>query len=92
MFPLYYITNVVIIWGPLEAPMTSADCRGHYAAHGASRATLENCTRKFMAAHIDQTVKHLLKKMFWGCFFIVVPIEGMVRQNTQAKIRNLKPT
>ncbi|KAK9751429.1 hypothetical protein QE152_g5027 [Popillia japonica] len=38
---------------------------------------------KFATAHIDQTVKHPLKKMFWGCFSYngtgsLVAIEGMI--------------
>lgn len=48
-----------------------------------SRYVRKSDNEKLTPGHIDQTVKHPQKKMFWGCFSYVgtgslVPIEGMM--------------
>lgn len=56
----------------------------HFLVQGQrSRFVRKSDNKKLTAAHINQTVKHLLKKMFWGCFSYkgtgsLVPIEGMM--------------
>lgn len=64
----------------------------HFLVQGQrSRFVRKSDNEKLTTAHIDQTVKHPLKKMFWGCFSYkgtgcLVPIEGMM--NSQ-KYRDL---
>lgn len=44
-----------------------------------------------LAAHIEQSVKHPVKQMFWGCFSycgtgLLVPIQGMMNSEKYIKV------
>lgn len=56
----------------------------HFIVQGQrSKFVRKSDNEKLTPSHIDQTVKHPVKKMFWGCFSYMgvgslVPIEGMM--------------
>lgn len=79
------------IWAKKYVSWTVEDWRNvlfsdesHFLVQGQrSRFVRKSDNEKLTAAHIDQTVKHPLKKMFWGCFSYkgtgsLVPVEGIM--------------
>lgn len=60
-----------------------------------SRYVRRSGNEKLTAAHIDQTVKHPQKKMFWGCFSYagtgsLVPVEGMMNSQKYKELLERK--
>lgn len=86
-------------WAKLYKGWTVEDWRkvlfsdeSHFLVQGQrSRFVRKSENEKLTTQHFDQTVKHPIKKMFWGCFSYkgtgsLVPIEGMMNSE---KYKNL---